>query len=72
MGESIKTIQTAWNCRWSRLGYRLDAVLEHEQPESLWVCVRPPNARRSVTEEECATCECWEAAAVPETKYTPV
>ena len=66
MDEGIKTIRTAWTCQWSRLGYRLSGVLAHEPPRSPWECVRSSDARRSVTEEECAKCEFWEASSVPE------
>lgn len=65
MAEPIESLHSAWNCRWSHLGYRLARVPEHEQPDSLWVCVRPPNPRRSVTEDECAKCEFWEANGAP-------
>jgi hypothetical protein len=34
------TLQTIWDCRWSRPGYRVIGVDEHRQPEKLWVCVR--------------------------------
>jgi len=56
---TITTPQTVWDCRYSRLGYRLANVDEHLQPESLWVCVRT-GTRRNVTNEECAICPHWE------------
>ena len=37
-------LQTPWDCRWSRLDYRLSGVDEEQQPEALWVCVRPTPA----------------------------
>jgi hypothetical protein len=52
------TLQPIWDCRWSRPGYRLFGVEDQLQPEKLWVCVRAE--RRSVTEEECASCPYWE------------
>jgi hypothetical protein len=61
MATSIGTLQATWDCRWSRLSRRLHGVGGHEQPEALWVCVRPPEPRRCVTEEECEQCEFWEA-----------
>ncbi len=56
-------LQTPWDCHWSRLGYRLAGVYEEQQPESQWVCHRPtPAGRRSVTDEECASCPHWSAS----------
>jgi hypothetical protein len=52
------TLQTIWDCRWSRPGYRLTHVEEPDQPEALWMCVRT-GVRRPVTEEECAACPHW-------------
>lgn len=67
MSETAKKdFQAPWNCRWSRLGHRFIGIPEQSQPEGLWLCVRPPSARRSVTEEECARCEFWELADEPE------
>ena len=63
---AVATMQTAWDCRWSRPGYRIAGVEEHLQPEKLWVCVRE-GERRGVTEEECEACEHWEDLPVPET-----
>jgi hypothetical protein len=48
-----------WDCRWSRPGYRVTGVLDHLQPETLWVCTRRGD-RRAVTEEECENCPYWE------------
>jgi hypothetical protein len=55
----IATLQTIWDCRWSRPGYRLFGIEDQLQPEKLWVCVR--TERRGVTEEECEHCPHWEA-----------
>ncbi len=52
------TLQTIWDCRFSRPGYRLFGVEDHLQPEKLWVCVRG-GERRGVTEEECEACPEW-------------
>ena len=57
------TLQTIWDCRWSRPGYRVIGVDELLQPEKLWVCVRR-GERVGVTEEECADCPHWEALPV--------
>ena len=58
---SVATLQTVWDCRWSRPGYRLTGVDDAHQPESVWVCVRT-GTRRGVTNEECETCVHWECA----------
>ena len=47
---AIATEQTAWDCKWSRPGFRLAGIDEAQQPESVWVCIRTgetPQARRS-------------------------
>lgn len=53
------TLQTAWDCKWSRPGYRLHGLAEPHQPESLWVCVRT-HTRTPVGEADCETCPLWE------------
>lgn len=62
------TIQTAWNCRWSRPGHQITGLADALQPEPTWVCVRDGD-RRAVCDDECASCSRWEAltatAAVP-------
>lgn len=60
MAQSIANAQHVWNCRWSKLGYRLSRTNERDQPEGPWMCVRQPETRRPVTEEECAQCKFWE------------
>ncbi len=62
----IATLQTIWDCRWSRPGYRLFGIQEQLQPEKLWVCVR--TERRGVTEEECEFCPHWQAVEPREHK----
>lgn len=61
MVVSVATLQTVWDCHWSRVGRRMRGVGEHRRPEALWVCVRPPAPRRSVTEAQCERCQFWEA-----------
>jgi hypothetical protein len=56
---AIATLQTAWDCRWSRLGHRLIGVPESRQPETPWVCVRN-GVRTDMDEDACATCPHWE------------
>jgi hypothetical protein len=56
---AVATLQTIWDCRWSRPGHRLNGVAESPQPEHTWVCVRE-GQRRNVCEDECAGCPHWE------------
>jgi hypothetical protein len=53
-------VQTASNCRWIRLDNRFFGIRPSSQPATPWRCVRPLQKPRSVTEEECASCEFWE------------
>jgi hypothetical protein len=55
------TLQTIWDCKWSRPGYRVAGVPEQFQPESPWICLRR-GERRGVTEEECEACVYWQLA----------
>jgi hypothetical protein len=59
---AIATLQTAPDCRWSRLGHRLNGVAEARQPETTWVCVRE-GVRRDLREDDCAECPHWELDA---------
>jgi hypothetical protein len=56
---AIATQQTAWECKWSRPGFRLAGVEESLQPESVWVCVRT-GERRPVSDDRCEQCPYWE------------
>ncbi|HLG57609.1 MAG TPA: hypothetical protein VI485_19860 [Vicinamibacterales bacterium] len=56
---AVATLQTAWDCRWSRPGFRLSGVKESLQPESVWVCIRT-GERHNVTEAKCESCPHWE------------
>jgi hypothetical protein len=60
MATSIATLQTIWDCRWSRLGRQVHGVEGREQPEPFWVCVRHPGKRRGVIDQECEECGFWE------------
>lgn len=68
MTHHLRT-QSTWDCQWNRLGYRLTQVAEADQPEGLWVCVRHPDVRRSVADEDCADCEFWEPAGTREDRF---
>ena len=52
---AVATMQTTWDCRWSRPGYRVTGVAAHLQPETLFVCVRTGD-RRCVSTAECEDC----------------
>jgi hypothetical protein len=56
----IATRQSAWQCKWSRPGFRLAALEESVQPETLWVCVRT-GERRLLSESACDQCPYWQA-----------
>jgi hypothetical protein len=56
---AVATLQTAWDCKWSRPGFRVAGVPEQLQREGLWVCIRT-GERRSVNESECENCMHWE------------
>jgi hypothetical protein len=55
---AVATLKTAWDCKWSRPGYRLSGVPEQFQPETLWICTRRGN-RAPVSDAKCETCEFW-------------
>jgi hypothetical protein len=56
------TLQTVWDCRWSRPGHHITGVSEALQPETTWVCTRDGD-RRAVCNDECASCSRWEPVA---------
>jgi hypothetical protein len=56
---AVATLQTAWDCRWSRPGHHLTGVAERHQPETRWVCVRDGH-RRPLAIDECESCPRWE------------
>ena len=56
---AIATKQTAWECKWSRPGFRLAGINESTQPETLWVCVRT-GERRRLSETTCDQCPYWQ------------
>lgn len=69
MARTMATVkQTPWDCRWSQPGHQLTGVDEDHQPEGRWVCTRsmPEGVRRTVTDEECATCAHWQAEDSPQ------
>ena len=55
---AIATLQTPWDCKWSRFG-RIHAS-RSGPAEGLWVCVHPDDARRSIDPSECETCARFE------------
>ena len=56
---AIATQRSAWDCKWSRPGFRLAGVEESLQPESTWVCVRTKE-RRKLSDTTCENCPYWE------------
>jgi hypothetical protein len=58
---AVATLQAAWDCRWSRPGYRVAGVVEQFQPETRWVCTRT-GERRCIEASECEQCPHWEYA----------
>jgi len=54
----VAPIQTVWQCRFSRRGYRVPGVPDQLQPETQWVCAR--SERRNLQPEECERCPYWE------------
>jgi hypothetical protein len=56
---AIATLQTVWDCRWSRPGFRLSGVKESLQPESVWICVRT-GTREPVSNDQCESCAHWQ------------
>ena len=56
---AVATLQTIWDCKWSRLGLRVSGLPNAFQPEPLWVCTRT-GPRKPVSESECETCPLWE------------
>ena len=61
MRNSIGTLQPIWDCRWSQVIPPASGVGGPTLPEAFWVCERPPEPRRPVTEQHCQQCEFWEA-----------
>ena len=59
------TPHRAENCRWTRIGYAIRRAPEQERTGVLWMCVRPPDPQRLVTDQTCAGCEFWEAFDEP-------
>jgi hypothetical protein len=62
---AVATLQTAWDCRWSRPGYRVTGVPDQFQPETLWICTRT-GERRCIDAAECEHCPHWEFESRPQ------
>lgn len=65
------TMQTVWDCRWSRPGHQITGLSDALQPEPTWVCVREGD-RRAVCNAECACCSHWEPMALSTAISVPV
>jgi hypothetical protein len=61
---STATLQTIWDCQFSRPGHRLTNVVEELQPEPLWICIREGD-RHPVSEDICQRCPHWELESSP-------
>ena len=56
---AIATLQTPWDCKWSRFG-RIHSARPDAQVEGLWVCVHGDGVRRPIDASTCETCPYWE------------
>ena len=56
---AIATLQTPWDCKWSRFG-RMQSARPHALVEGLWVCVYHDGVRRPIQASDCETCPHWE------------
>ena len=56
---AIATLQTAWDCRWSRPAFQLEKTVGIARPEATWVCTRD-GARQLIDPHDCETCPFWE------------
>lgn len=56
---AIATLQTPWDCKWSRFG-RMRSTGPNTVAEGLWVCVHGNATRRPIHDTECETCPYWE------------
>lgn len=65
------TVQTVWDCRWSRPGHQITGLSDALQPEPTWVCVREGD-RRAVCNAECEHCSQWEPVALSAAISIPV
>jgi hypothetical protein len=60
--EKESIVQTPWDCRWTRLATVSGRTgrWQDKPGDAVWVCVRQ-GGRRYVSDEECESCEAWEA-----------
>jgi hypothetical protein len=69
---AIATLQTAWDCRWSRPGFQLEKTVGITRLEGTWVCTRE-GARQLIDPHDCETCPFWEKheiATAPEARQS--
>jgi hypothetical protein len=52
---AVTTLQTPWDCRWSRFASRRRAA----GPKTLWVCTYR-NSQIPILATDCDTCTCFE------------
>ena len=56
---AVATLQTIWDCKWSRPRLRPAVLAPGLPPESLWVCTRTGEPK-PVSEGKCEACPFWE------------
>lgn len=66
MPNNLNATRGADNCTWSRACHPTIATPERDPCDISWVCVRLPDARRSVTDGTCSDCGRWERFDEPE------
>lgn len=53
---AVTTLQTPWDCRWSRFASRRRTA---GQPKTLWVCTYR-NSKIPILASDCDNCSCFE------------
>jgi hypothetical protein len=59
---AVATLQTIWDCKWSRPAAPTFGSPQDVAPVTRWMCIRTAD-RRAVSESECETCPFWEFGA---------
>lgn len=57
--NTMTTLHTPWDCKWSRFG-RLHSASPAHPAEGLWVCIHDDGERRPIAASACETCPHWE------------
>lgn len=56
---TVATLQTAWDCRWSRPDYHVATSPAIKRLESAWACLRD-GQRQTIDPADCETCSFWQ------------